>query len=227
MSGYEIIDKQEIEEHITFIRINPTNLKLTLREVFNSLADFSWISSFDEEYMRDAFQVRAERSVNYIANNIIREDDSSVTSDSGEFVVSELARKTIVTEMGYLDIPLAELLKEKESGNHGFDFYSENLSNILLFGEAKYVTGRNAYGRAFEQIVRFEDEKKDVSDLLEIDRFCSNESKENFSKGFKGYVAAFSSTQMPTETLINNIKRNQKYILLKDFSEIICVAVNL
>ena len=59
------MDFQKIEEHITFIRINPTDIKLTLREVFQSLSDLSWLSSFDRDYIRDAFQVRAERTVNY------------------------------------------------------------------------------------------------------------------------------------------------------------------
>lgn len=227
MPGYEIVDLQKIEEHITFIRINPTNIRLTLREVFQSLSDLSWLSSFDDDYMRDAFQVRAERTINYIADNIISRNESSVTSNSGEYVVSELARKTVVVQMGYSDIPLAELIKEKDIGNHGFDFYSKNMERILLFGEAKYIAGRNAYGSAFEQIARFENEKRDLSDLVAIDRFCCNESKQNCSNGLKGYISAFSSTITPTETLVGNIKRNADYISLNKFSEIICVAVNL
>ena len=171
--------------------------------------------------------MNCETLVNYIADNIIRRNESTVTSNSGEYVVSELARKAIVTQMTYLDIPLAELIKEKNVGNHGFDFYSKNLENILLFGEAKYVAGTNAYGSAFEQIVRFENEKRDSSDLIAIDRFCCDESKENFANGLKGYIAAFSSTTMPSETLIKNIKENANYISLGKFNEIICVAVNL
>jgi len=227
MAGYQIIDFQKVEEHITFIRINPTNIRLTLREVFQSLSDLSWLSSFDNDYMRNSFQVRAEGTVNYIADNIIGQNESSVTSNSGEYVVSELARKAIVSQMEYLDIPLAELIKEKDAGNHGFDFYSKNLENILLFGEAKYSANTNAYGRAFEQIVRFENEERDSSDLIAIDRFCCDESKENFANGLKGYIAAFSSTTITTDTLVSNIKRNTDFISLNNFSEIICVAVNL
>ena len=40
---YQIVDNQKIEEHITFIRINPIDIALTLRDVFNSLSDLSWI----------------------------------------------------------------------------------------------------------------------------------------------------------------------------------------
>jgi hypothetical protein len=227
MSGYTIVDNQKIEPHITFIRINPTDVKLTLKEVFESLSDLCWISSFDKEYIQDAFQVRAQATVDYIADNIIKENADVVTSNSGEYVISELARKTIVREMSYLDIPLAELFKIKDAGNHGFDFYTINGSKILLFGEAKYVAGQNAYGRALKQIVKFENTKQDCSDIIDIDLFCCDESKTNFSNNKKGFVAAFSSKTTATKTLIENIKNNADFQTLKKFEEIICVAVNL
>lgn len=227
MSGYTIVDNQKIEPHITFIRINPTDIKLTLKEVFESLSDLCWISSFDKDYIQKSFQVRAQATIDYIADKIIKEDADSVTSNSGEYVISELARKTIVREMSYLDIPLAELFKIKDIGNHGFDFYTINGSKILLFGEAKYVARQNAYGSALKQIVKFENEKQDCSDIIDIDLFCCDDSKTNFSDNKKGFVAAFSSKTTATKTLIENIKNNADFQALKKFEEIICVAVNL
>ena len=50
MNGYEIIDILKIEEHITFIRINPNDIKVTLKDVFKSLSDKSWLSQFDDQY---------------------------------------------------------------------------------------------------------------------------------------------------------------------------------
>lgn len=225
--SYTIVDNQKIEPHITFIRINPTDIKLTLRNVFDSLSDLCWISSFDRDYHQNAFQVRAEATISYISNNIIREDEDNVTSSSGEYVVSEIARKTIINEMNYLDIPLAELVKIKDVGNHGFDFYTINGNKIILFGEAKYVAKQNAYGKALGQIVKFEQDKQDHSDIIDIDLFCCDESKTNFSNNKKGFVAAFSAKTITTEALVNNIKRNTNFQALKRFDEIICVAVNL
>jgi len=228
MSGYTIVDHQKIEDHITFIRINPTDIKLTLKEILDSLSDVAWISSFDEDYIRDGFQVRAEATIKYISDNIIKENADKVTSDSGECIVSELARKTVVKQLDYLDIPLGELIKIKEIGNHGFDFFSKNKEDILLFGEAKYVASVNAYGRTFKQIVRFENvEKKDVSDIIDIDRFCCDKSKRNHASGNKGFIAAFSSKSMTTAKLIEGIKANTDYQALTKFKELICVAVNL
>lgn len=227
MNGYTVIDQLRIEPHITFIRIEPTDISLTLGDVFKSMSDLSWISGFDKQYTVDAFQVRAEETIDYITKNIIAESDNEITKDTGEIVVSELSRLAVVNEMSYLDIPLAELIKSQAVGNDGFDLYSKNLNKIILFGEAKYLSNRNAYGRAFEQIVRFIDIKQDVSDIQDIDKFYCEESLNNHSKGKKGFIASFSSKKTTTQRIINGIENNLNYKKLTGFEEIICVAVNV
>lgn len=228
MSGYSIVDNLKIEDHITFVRIKATDIKLTLRHVFDSISNIAWISSFDQQYIRDSYNQRASDTISYIASKIIREDDDSITSDSGECVVSELARKTVVEQMRYLDIPLGELIKYKKYGNHGFDFFTVNNEKIILFGEAKYLSAQTAYGNAFKQIVRFENiEKKDVKDIVEIDRFCCEVSKSNHANGRKGFMAAFSSKNTSTEIMILGIKSNLDYNIIKAFDEMICIAVDL
>ena len=172
MRAYRVIDRIQVEPHILFIRIEPTDIKVTLRDVFNSLSNLAWISDFDKPYIQDAFQVRAEETVNYISNNIIVQSDDKITSDSGEVVVSELSRLAVISEMGYLDIHLAELIKSQAVGNDGFDFFSKNMNKVILFGEAKFNSRQNAYGAALEQIERFERIKLDVSDIKEIVEFC-------------------------------------------------------
>lgn len=227
MSGYTLIDHKKIEPHITFIRIEPSDIKLTLGAVFKSLSNLAWISDFDKDYIRDAFQVRSEETIIYIANNIIVKSNNDITKNTGEIVVSELSRLAVIKEMSYLDIPLAELFKSQAVGNDGFDFFSKNLNKIILFGEAKYNSRQNAYGAAFEQIARFENQKQDVSDIKEITEFCCEESLNNYSKGNKGFIASFASKTTSTEIIINGIKRNSDYNNLVDFEEIICVAVNV
>lgn len=227
MNGYTIIDHTKIEEHVTFLRIDPTDIKLTLKNIIESLSDLAWISSFDQDYLRDSFLKRAEDSIEYIATKIITSVDDKVTSSSGEYVVSELARKAIVDNLNYLDIPLAELIKIKDIGNHGFDFYTRNLSEILLFGEAKYNARDNAYGSSFEQIVRFIDDKQDMADIADIHLFCCENSKTNFSNGHKGFIAAFASKGIATDKLIEGIKKNKNYLTASKYKELVCVAVNV
>jgi hypothetical protein len=227
MSGYNVLDKQQIEPHITFIRIEPTDINLTLSDVFKSMSDIAWISDFDKKYTRDSFEIRAVETINYIANNIIAEADNEITKDTGEIVVSELSRLAVINEMGYLDIPLAELFKSQAVGNDGFDFFSKNLDKVILFGEAKFNSRQNAYGAAFEQIARFENQKQDVSDINDIAEFCCEESLNNHSQGKKGFIASFASKTTSSEHMINAIKRNTNYNKLVGFEEIICIAVNV
>lgn len=225
--GYEIIESLEVEPHIRFFRIRPTDIKLTLRSVFESLSNNSWIMKFDNGFLKNTFFVRFQSTIDYISSNIIHEEDDSLTSDSAEYVISEIARSTIVEQLDYLDIPLGELIKEQKSGNPGFDFYSMNKSDIILFGEAKYVAKQNAYGRALEQIYRFHTEQRDVADLLDIQNLCPKTSCDEVCNGNKGFIAAFSSKSTPTERLIGNIKNNNNYQNLFSHKELILVAVDI
>lgn len=225
--GYKIIENREVEPHIRFFRIRPTDIKLTLRSVFESLSNNSWIMKFDNSFLKQTFSVRFQSTIDYISSNIIHEGDDSLTSDSAEYVISEIARSAIVEQLDYLDIPLGELIKEQKSGNPGFDFYSMNKSDIILFGEAKYVAKQNAYGRALEQIYRFHTEQRDVADLLDIQNLCPEASCNEVCKGNKGFIAAFSSKTTPTEKLISNIKNNVNYQKLFSHKELILVAVDI
>lgn len=225
--GYEIIESLEVEPHIRFFRIRPTDIKLTLRAVFESLSNNSWIMKFDKGFLKHTFSVRFQSTIDYISSNIIHEEDDYLTSDSAEYVISEIARSTIVEQLDYLDLPLGELIKEQKSGNPGFDFYSMNKSNIILFGEAKYVAAQNAYGRALEQIYRFNTEQRDVADLLDIQNLCPKASCDEVCNGNKGFIAAFSSKSTPTERLISNIKNNVNYQRLSSHKELILVAVDI
>ena len=128
-----------------FLRVQPDDLKDTLSQIFYVLSNLSWISNFDEDYIRESFQERAKATLADIYAKITTSSTDEVSSDAGEYVVSELAREAIVDKLGYLDIPLAELYNKKKSGNPGFDFHSQSLDEVIIFGEAKYLDDRNAY----------------------------------------------------------------------------------
>lgn len=226
---YTLEDYRKLADNIHFfrIRINQDNVSITLREVLDCLNELSWISKFDKEYLQNSFMKRATDTIDYITTNIINGTESEVTTDSGEYVVSVLSKKTIVDNLDYLDVPLAELIREKVVGNPGFDFYSENKNNIMLFGEAKYVAKTNAHNKALEQIENFSISGKDINDIASIDRFFSEEALENANNGDKGYIAAFSSTGIKTEKLVKRIQNNKHYKNLSSHKELICVAVTI
>lgn len=221
--------KIDIERHnnVLFIRIEPEELSVTIRYIIDSFSDMSWISKFDKPYMRVSYLKRADASVKYLTDKIKKEDDSNITKDAGEYVVSELARQTLVKQLDYLDIPLAELFKEQVSGNPGFDFYSANNEEIIIFGEAKYNSRQNAYGAGMEQVDRFIREGQDLSDLNDIDDFFNNKSLEYAAHGDKAYAVAFASKKTSSERIIEGIMSNVHYENIVLHKETIFIAVNI
>lgn len=221
--------KIDVENYnsITYIRIDPENLSVTIRDIITSLSNLSWIAKFDKSYIRNSFFKRAEDTAEYLADKILKDDGDKITEDSGEYVVSELARGALVIELKYLDVPLAELFKEQVSGNPGFDFYSANKEKVIIFGEAKYSSGRNAYGIGMEQVDRFIREGQDVSDLNDIDKFFEEESLKLADNGDKAYAIAFAAKGTASDMIIKGIIRNKHYKDIAINKEVIFLAVNV
>jgi hypothetical protein len=221
--------KIDVENYnsITYIRIDPENLSVTIRDIITSLSNLSWIAKFDKSYIRNSFFKRAEDTAEYLADKILKDDGDKITEDSGEYVVSELAREALVIELKYLDVPLAELFKEQVSGNPGFDFYSANKEKVIIFGEAKYSSGRNAYGIGMEQVDRFIREGQDVSDLNDIDIFFEEESLKLADNGDKAYAIAFAAKGTASDMIIKGIIRNKHYKDIAINKEVIFLAVNV
>ncbi|MFI3236663.1 MAG: hypothetical protein R3Y47_01390 [Lachnospiraceae bacterium] len=214
-------------DNITYLRIDPEDISETLRDIIVSLSDMSWISRFDKPYIRNSFLKHADESAKYLANKIQEKRGDTITKNSGEYVVSELARKALVNRMRYLDVPLAELFKEQVAGNPGFDFYSANNDNIIIFGEAKYSSRNNAYGVGMEQVDRFIREGQDISDLNDIDKFFEDESLEYANNGDKAYAIAFASKTSSSEMIIKGIIANKHYNNIAGHKEVLYLAVNV
>ena len=138
---------------VQFIRIDPEDISITLSEILKVIVDLSWLKNFDADFIAQSYEQRAEITINDIKKKFAACDEGKLTKEAGEYVVSELAREALISQLGYLDIPLAELLGKKTSGNPGFDFHSQNIStDTIIFGEAKYISAKSAYQRAIEQI---------------------------------------------------------------------------
>lgn len=227
----KIIDCRKIDfdrhERVTFIRVEPENIHTTLEDILRVLCDLSWIGQFDNTYLKNCFEKRCNRTVKYFVHNIEAGSDDKVTGNVGEYVVSEIAREAIISELKYKDIPLAELFKKKKIGNAGFDFYTENELETLIFGEAKFLTGKNAYGKGCKSVCKFVTEYNDVEDLENINAFFSPETLEKVNKGIKGFSIGFSSKNTSSDNLIEGILKNTHYSKLLDYEEIILVAVDV
>lgn len=227
MKGYSIIDDYTIEPHVKFLRINPIDIKLTLKNVLDSLMDLSWLSKFDEDYLTYSYKLRCEQSIKHIATNIIKQNDSTITRNSGEYVVSELARNSVVDTYSYLDIPIADLFKKQAVGNPGFDFYTVNSNKNILFGEAKYIAKQSGHLSALKQSYNFYIQKQHITEIADIKDFFCKDSLSNCKKNEIGFIVAFSAKTTTTENFIKIIKLNQYYKELIKFKEVILIAVNI
>lgn len=68
-----------------FLRVQPDDLKDTLSQIFYVLSNLSWISNFDEDYIRESFQERAKATLADIYAKITTSSTDEVSSDAGEY----------------------------------------------------------------------------------------------------------------------------------------------
>lgn len=214
--------------NVYFIRIDPEDISATLKYILTVLMDLSWLKRFDPEPLAISFQVRAEKTISDIKAKFDNCDDGKLTKDAGEYVVSELSREAIVSDLGYLDIPLAELMGKKISGNPGFDFFSQNNdTDTIIFGEAKFISSSSAYSRALQQIGEFITDKKDIADLGDLEHFCTSGALQHVINGKKGFAAAFSAKSTSSDRIIKSITTNEDFKDLLKYEEVVLVAVNI
>ncbi len=232
--SYNLIsDKGITGANTRFLRVEPTSFSVTLREIFESLIDLTWLNQFRDTGLYVGFKARLLPTVECIERDFQSGTLSSIDKDAGELFVSELARQTVVTHLGYFDIPLCELFKEQRSQNPGFDFLSMNSSPVFLFGEAKYQSGEHdyAYKKAIEQIQRFITEEKDLKEIPNLSFFIPYDTYplaySNMDRGLKGFIAAFSCKSRTDQEIIDSIKEIDEYKSLEGYDEVICIAVNI
>lgn len=229
LQGIEILrdEKSQVHANVRYVRLHVTDVSLTLREIFMSLLDASWVSKLQvKESIRDAYRLRVQQTTDAL-RDIFQRGNAPIDSQTGEYVVSESARRYLVDRLGYLDIPLGELLKEKIKGNAGFDFFSANQNDVLLFGEAKYRTDESGCSEAFNQIHDFIETGKDVSDIADIQNFMTDAADANFRQGLKGYIAAFTTAIEDDVRIVRRITHHPRYSELAGYSELICIAIQL
>ncbi len=213
---------------VTFIRLEPTELSDSIKQIIVSISDLSWLHKFKiKAFLHDSFLECAKPTIDDIEHKLLNCIEDGISSDAGEYIVSELSRQAILQRLKYSCPPIAEIHLKQKSGNPGFDFHAENLCNTILFGEAKYKSKENAYGVALTQVLDFIKDKKDIKDLKELSHFFSEQAIVSANKGEKGYAIAFSAKTISTEKLIENIINNEKYKELRSYHEIILVAVNI
>lgn len=216
------------KDSVFFIRIDPEDLSIALHDILKELANFSWLNNFDKAAVQKCMETNAKKTCDALKDKFFDEEQNPVITQAGEYIVSVFSKRGVVESLGHHDIPLAELLGRKKTGNPGFDFYTEDSAvQLLTCGEAKYIHGKNAYTSSLRQINQFIADSKHISDIVILNNLVSDESLDKLSCGQFGVCAAFSSTKLSTKELLANMCGKKEFRDCLKYEYIILVAVDI
>lgn len=209
---------------VLYIHVKIVDIKKRAQIIKNDFLDMSWINKLDIA-TKIAYEKRANATISKLIKNILDKVENKITEEFGEVLVSTSAKDTLCTNCNHKKIPLAELWKEKASGNPGFDFHTETPTKLIAFGEAKYRNQSNAYSKAFEQIDDFIKNEKDLKELSDLKNFVGDKALSNINLNLKAFVAAFSIYSKNDNLIIDNIMKNQYIKNLLYYPELYLIGV--
>jgi hypothetical protein len=175
---------------INCIHIQISDFNRIVHDFERSVTDTSWIAKLDPWGMM-VLGTTAQKTIDKIVKDVIKKSKNRVTTDIGEYIISYTSQEALHVKFFHEKIPLAELLKERISGNPGFDFHTICVQKLLIFGESKFSLKSTPRAKALNQIIRFIDDR-DKSEGFSLERFLDGQTKDNMLKGHRGYTAAFS-----------------------------------
>lgn len=208
------------------IALEISDLEQRVAEMLAVALDTSWLNELDV-IDRLGYEARSRRTIEKITNEILKNVESEISEDFGEYMVSDVAQSALNQHLAHIRLPLAEFIKEKISGNPGFDFHTESPTASVAFGEAKYSGVKNAHGRALKQINEFILENKDIQELPDLRRFVTETAIQNAIKGIKSFSAAFSITSDDPAEIMDNALSSQYLKNLLQYDAIYLIGVKV
>ena len=208
------------------IHVEVNNIEAKAADMINMIADTSWISKLNI-VSRVSYAARAKRSIDKLVNGILKKVTTTMNSEFGEFLNSVTAQDSLELEHNHNKIPLAELFKEKKSGNPGFDFHTESSSNLIAYGEAKYSGITNPHSNALIQITRFIGLEKDKMELQDLQNFVSEDTITNVLNDKKAFVAAFSINSTNPRKILNNALNSEHINSLLEYDELYIIGIKV
>jgi hypothetical protein len=134
-------------------------------------------------------------------------------------MVSLSAAQSLTDVLGHSFFPLSEIWKEKLTGNHGFDYYTECSDSLINCGEAKFNSTINSYGTAAKQVCEFIDADKDKVDLVHLNHFASEVAVSRLTTDReRGFCLAFSVNSNDIDKILQNSLSNADVIRLSQES---------
>lgn len=234
-----VIEKFEVDKakyNITqceakmFACLVTVNASESIKAVIDEINDDSWIAKLNI-VDRTSYEARAVRTVEKIMRECTKSNDTLAKETEydysivGEYIISREGRDTLVSEFQHAHVPLAELWKEQLSGNPGFDYHSESISNRIIFGEAKYNSTSNPYNDAISQVEGFIQDKKDKMELTDLKHFVTDKAVNNFLENKKGFAVSFSIKAADPSKIIENAICSQLINQIKQYDEFYIIGV--
>lgn len=235
-----VISKIEVDKNVyglskhkarIFACLVQVNASDSIISILRELNDNSWISKLGI-VQQISYQARLESTaksimeecVRFVKNTGVKVYDYSVV---GEYIISKEGRKTLQEHFTHSPVPLAELWKEKKSGNPGFDYHSESPSNLIIFGEAKYNSSTNPYTNAIDQVEKFIVKEKDKMELVDLQNFVSENAVQNFISGKKGFAISFSIHSNKPDLIMKKAIKYAKTDRIANYDEYYIVGVQI
>ena len=212
---------------VCFVHAKLSNINEIAIKVHDDIMDTSWLSKL-KPLPKIAYEQRAKDTIKSIVENILNKVTNSVTEGLGELIVSTQGQSLLEKKHDHRKLPLAELWKEKDRGNPGFDFHTESPTNYITFGEAKYNSNQTAYGKALTQINNFIDKGKDKKEMSDLEHFTTEKAQANFLLPTgKAFAAAFSVHSDAPDTIFKNIKKCDKFKELLKYPELYLIGIQI
>lgn len=208
---------------VYYLEIQIDDVQSHASNLISLITENSWINQLDP-IAKVSFETKVNNTANALTSIFTDQSESSTVKDEfGEYMISIDSAQSLKDKLQHFVFPLAELWKEKVTNNHGFDFHTQTPDKLLAFGEAKYVSSGNAYGRAAEQVVRFisDEEKKDLGDLIFLKSLGADESAIDscLNQRKKDFILGFSVNSENSELIKKNALQNENVLKLIDEAE--------
>jgi hypothetical protein len=202
------------------------DLKKRVQEMHATITNTSWLNALDI-IDQATYTARSQPTIDKVVNNILEKVEDKVSDEFGEYMISDSAQTALNLHLKHIRAPLAELIKEKISGNPGFDFHTESPDAVVAFGEAKFSGVKNSHGKALSQIKRFIHEKKDIQEFSDLRRFFTEAAIINAATGKKSYCAAFSIVSDDVDDIMGNAINSQHINTLLCYHAVYLIGVKV
>lgn len=234
-NAFELEDIQNINNGDDRIRIARVRIKC-LREVIGfivrTLMDTSWITKL-QKFRKKGLEAAARPTIDYIEKickrmlEIPQEDTNilNIKREFGEYAVSLSALNALEELYNHKALPLCELIKEKKSNNHGFDYITLDENQYFVFGEAKYRAKGNGDKDALIQVVDFITKEQHYIDSNFVAFFNENAALQCSVGNKYGISIASNVDNKALERRAKRLRKNEAFKQLSGVKNIYIIYI--